>query len=366
MRALADFLRSHRERIVERWTREVQALPSASGRSRQVIRNHLPRVLDQLASTLEQRAGQDGSAQSAPSVHARERFAEGYDVREVVAEYEILRRTFLESYAAEADELGADARARIRAIAQLDAIIDSAIGDAVDQFVASRDRARDVFVSILGHDLRAPLQSILFAAEAILDRSEALSPTLLLRFAGRVRTSAKRMGDMIGDLLDFTRAHLGGGIPIAPVPVDVRALIREVVDELAVSHAERRIECRARSARGDFRGTWDPIRITQAITNLVGNALEHGDDPIVVEPIDRGPSIAIEVRNHGELAPDAVGGLFRPFAQLGTPARGPRAGLGLGLYIVSEIAHAHHGGVEVESKDGGTTFRLWLPRAANG
>jgi signal transduction histidine kinase len=176
---------------------------------------------------------------------------------------------------------------------------------------------------------------------------------------------------MIRDLLDFARGRLDGRFPISLAPIDARVLIADTVAEIAAAHPERAIDCRTTHAAGDFDVHWDGDRVAQAITNLVSNAIAHGTDPIVVEPSHRDGSIAIDIRNRGEIPEQVRPHLFAPFSLQGDDRRhhtiegAPRrrrGHLGLGLYIVREIATAHGGAVKATSEGGHTTFTLTLPR----
>jgi signal transduction histidine kinase len=366
MRPLAEFLRLHRDAILEAWTDAVAALPSSTRQNRTTIRDHLPAVVDELARDVDDAGAGEKPADPAASKHAKERFEVGYDVRDIVAEYAILRRTILERYRTADDGLRADLRARVLPILRLDMMIDAAVGDAVDQFVAERDRENYVLNGILSHDLRSPLQSILISAEMMAQDQAATDPAAVRRAARRIHGSAERMNRMIIDLLDFTRAQLGGGLAIVPTPMDLRTVIADVVADVALTHAGREIDNRVPARTDDLQGVWGPVRIAQALTNLLTNAVRHGQDPIVVDAAREGDGVWIDVQNRGEIAPDILPRLFEPF--IGLSERGETSrrhgGLGLGLYIVSEIARAHGGRVEVHSERGTTRFRLWLPRAA--
>jgi signal transduction histidine kinase len=297
---------------------------------------------------------------------------EGYDLRQVVAEYRSLRRIIAEMYAT-GGVISAESRPKIRPLEVMHEAIDHAIADAVDQYAIERDRSREMFISILGHDLRDPLGNIAFGAHFLLGDVRDQLPPAAVRTLERIASASGRMERMIDDLLDFARGRLGSGLPIVPVRLDARHLIAETVRDIAHAHPARDIQCRAVSATGDFNVVWDGDRIAQALANIVGNALSHGTDPVVIEPIDNGDSITLAVQNGGEIPVHVLPRLFDPFVSAGGERRandsdargGPdrrRGNLGLGLYIVHEIAVAHRGTVTAESEGGRTTFRLKLPR----
>jgi signal transduction histidine kinase len=171
---------------------------------------------------------------------------------------------------------------------------------------------------------------------------------------------------LVGDLLDFTRSRLGTGIPIDRAPMNMGKAVHDVVDEIAAVYPGRDIEI---DARGELEGSWDCARISQVLTNLVGNALEHGSDgtPVTVEVGGSDEEITIAVHNRGPAIPgERMNGIFNPMKprEPGSPtATGPTGNLGLGLYIADRIVHAHQGSIEVDSsQERGTTFTVRLPR----
>ena len=224
------------------------------------------------------------------------------------------------------------------------------------------EEARDQFIAILGHDLRNPLNAIRMTTEILAARQ---TEPFVEKAAVRIASSAERMRIMIADLLDFTRGRLGGGIPVEPKPTDLRAVASVVLDEIAVAHPGTRIHMQV---DGDPMGTWDGERLGQIIQNLVTNAIAHGDPSAGVRVVidGRAPDeVVIAVVNQGHPIPaESIPHLFEPFRQL-AGAKAPRSSLGLGLFIVSEIARAHHGTVSVESSaERGTRFAVRLPRHA--
>ena len=175
------------------------------------------------------------------------------------------------------------------------------------------------------------------------------------------------MVHMVGDLLDFTRSRLGGGIPIARTDVSMGKVVHDVADEIAAAHPLRTLRV---EARGEQSGEWDAARISQALANLVGNAVQHGSAGTAVTIELRGDEqeVTIAIHNRGPAIPaDRLDGIFNPMkareATGSTAADGPSGSLGLGLYSAERIVNAHDGRIEVESsEEGGTTFTVHLPR----
>ncbi len=222
---------------------------------------------------------------------------------------------------------------------------------------------RERFLGIVSHDLRNPLNAILLSANALL-RAEDISERHL-RSIRRVATSAERMVRMIGDLLDFTRGRLGGGIPINPQPMNLRHLVRHVMEELEVAYPERMLRL---VGEGDFAGEWDPDRIAQLLGNLGKNALDYSPErtPVDLVLCDEGATVHLTLRNRGApIRAELLPHLFEPFRR-GEQAE-QRSGLGLGLFIAREVVLAHGGEIEAHSEArSGTVFRVRLPRKVPG
>ncbi|HEY3497014.1 MAG TPA: HAMP domain-containing sensor histidine kinase, partial [Polyangiaceae bacterium] len=224
-------------------------------------------------------------------------------------------------------------------------------------------RANELFAAVLAHDLRNPLSAMMMAAQTMLMRHEGAPATDATgRPLSKILSSGKRMERMIEQLLDFTRARMGGGISIQPREMRLDALCGQVTDELELAHPEWTTRC---ESAGDLEVRWDPDRMLQVLSNLVANAGQHGTQgaPITVR-LDgsRDTEVTFEVHNAGAIPPKLLPNLFDPFRS----HHGGRAqGLGLGLFIVRKLVVAHGGTVEVSSSEAsGTTFRVRMPRIA--
>jgi two-component system, sensor histidine kinase and response regulator len=218
-------------------------------------------------------------------------------------------------------------------------------------------RLNEMFVAAVSHDLRSPLSTLLMGASVLASKlpDPALQSTL-----GRMRSSAERMAGMLDQLYDLARVRLGGGIAIDTSEMDARRLVERVVEELRVAHPGRSLQVEADA--GPTQGSWDEQRLGQALANLVGNAIRHGDarQPVRVRVLGGGPELVLEVHNGGVIADNVREHLFDPFRR-GTDKT--RDSLGLGLYIVKQIVLAHGGSIDVRSSaEAGTAFRVQLPR----
>lgn len=219
------------------------------------------------------------------------------------------------------------------------------------------------FLAILGHDLRNPLAAIDMGI-ALLQRGP--DKPSAARLLGRMEASSGRMTRMIEQILDLTRSRLGGGLPIAARPMDLAAMLRDVVDEARVGRPERVVELRSPPA---IRGAWDRDRLEQVFSNVIGNALTHGSTamPVLVTAGVEGGTAYVEVSNDGPPIPEELQAkIFDPFRRGERDSRDRgTAGLGLGLYISRELVFAHGGEISVRSSSTeGTTFRVSLPRAS--
>ncbi|HYO65100.1 MAG TPA: PAS domain-containing sensor histidine kinase, partial [Archangium sp.] len=224
---------------------------------------------------------------------------------------------------------------------------------------------RERFLGIVSHDLRNPLNAILLSANALMHAEDLSSRHL--KPVRRIITSAERMARMIGELLDFTRGRLGGGIPVSPRHLNLRHLVRHVVEELEAAHPGRELRL---EGPGNFEGEWDPDRLSQVIGNLGKNALDYSPEgtPVRLQLRDEGETVVLEVHNAGPPIPaELLPTLFEPFRRLARDSPHPASGLGLGLYIVEQIVQAHGGTLSVRStREEGTTFTVRLPRTRGG
>ena len=240
-----------------------------------------------------------------------------------------------------------------------------AFDDVTSEHEAAAERARiaefqEYLVGIVSHDLRSPIQTVRMGVDGI--RLRAGGDDKILQLADLMESTARRMKGIIDQLLDVTRARLGGGIPVEPAETDLEGVVSNVIEELALANPNVRIEPKL----SHVRGLWDPDRIAQVVANLVGNAIQHGatSEPVWVETDREGDAALLRVRNQNKagvaLTDEQIAKFFAPFW---TTKSTSSSGLGLGLYITTEILRAHHGEISVESDPNTTTFVVRLPGA---
>jgi signal transduction histidine kinase/FixJ family two-component response regulator len=237
------------------------------------------------------------------------------------------------------------------------ATIAGQIAIAVDRDAS--ERFRELFIGILGHDLRNPLNAVLMAQHLLMETVPEGEKRLLMRLG----SSAKRMERMITQLLDFTRARSGGGIALSREPSDLAVICAQTVDELKTSNPERQIEM---TVTGDASGRWDTDRMAQVFSNLIANAVTYGsrNTAVEIELTASASEVACMVRNFGPPIPsELVPYLFDPFRRARHAKAAAAQGLGLGLFICQQIVAAHGGKTLVESSEAqGTLFTVTLPK----
>jgi signal transduction histidine kinase len=376
---LHDFITSHVEQILVEWEAFARTCaPASTTMDVTALRDHAHQMLTVIAADL--RTEQDAQEQSekskgqapesrttattAAEAHGSGRAESGFTVEQMVAEYRALRASVIRLWTRQQGELRA---ADIEDLTRFNEAIDQSLAQSVSEFNENVQNAKEMFLAILGHDLRTPLGAIYTSAKFMLDSDELEEPHRSL--TSRTASSALRTTQMVGDLLDFTRSRLGGGIPIVRAETDLASVLNEAADELRAAYPGS--EVRVDAPAGGQIGEWDAARIGQALTNLIGNAVEHSlpGSPVTVELGGGDEDAVITIHNRGGVIPaDQLDGIFNPMKMSMTPRKpsthGPGGNLGLGLYIAERIAHAHGGRIEVASSEAeGTTFTVCLPRA---
>lgn len=375
---LADFILSNIEPILAEWEIFARSMGAGEHLDQLTLRDHAGEILQATArdmkspQTIAERAKkskgldhlrENDALDGASDAHAIDRLSLGFDMLEVMSEYRALRASVLQLWhdsASPADERDVDDLTRFNES------IDQSLSKAVASYTKRVDQARDMFLAILSHDLRNPLSAIAMSAEVLPlvshDNAEVAECGLTIAHSATV------MERMISDLLDYTRTRLGAGMPVEPAPMDMAVLSEELIAEFRAAHPERKIEFRT---DGDLNGLWDFDRIRQAMSNLLGNALQHGSAnfPVTLSIRGQASNIVIEVHNGGDPIPSGeLPRIFDPLVR-SSSAEHPKANrpgsIGMGLYIAREVAKSHDGRIDVTSTvEDGTSFTMRLPREA--
>lgn len=371
MPPLSDFIRDHREEILIAWERFARGLPGAGSMDVGALRDHAAAMLDTIAGDLEtpqseaqrtERARGDRDSTrnadtTAASNHGLGRAESGFTVESMLAEFRALRSSVISLWREQQRQAGPE---ELEEMTRFNEAIDQAIAESVARYMREVETARDRFLAVLGHDLRTPLGVVLTSSQFLRETAK-LSDAQRDVVAGMER-SARRMIELVRDLLDLALTQLGNGIPIESEELDLGALVRNAVAEVTASNPGARIEV---GMDGALDGRWDKGRLAQAVTNLVANAVQHGARGHLIKVAVQGTApeaVTISVANEGPVIPrERIAGIFD--ALKGGAASGDRRHLGLGLYIVDKIVEAHGGSIDIRSSAAeGTTFLVSLPR----
>lgn len=374
---LSEFIVANRRPILDEWKAfALTCTPASGAMDVEALADHandmltvIARDLDTPQNTAEQSEKSKGNApdtspgnDTAAQEHGAGRAESGFSVEQMVAEFRALRASVIRLWIK--SQGGSLAPSDIDDLTRFNEAIDQSLAESVARYTQDLDSSKEMFLAMLGHDLRSPLSAVTMAAAFMLETGELVEPHRSL--AGRIDSSAKRMQNMIGDLLDFTRSRLGGGIPIVRAPMSMEKAVNDVVEEISAAHPDRTIEV---NAPGGSDGDWDSARISQALNNLIGNAVENSAEGSVVSvDIEDTPGeMRVVIHNTGAAIPtEQLNGIFGPMKSRETALKkggtGPYGNLGLGLFIAERIVSAHQGTIDVRSEDGlGTTFTIHLP-----
>ncbi len=389
---LADFILGNIEPILAEWEIFGRSLEPGAKMTRLALRDDAEAIL--LATARNMQISQSPTQQVSKSkshggtaskeinrldnasvLHGEARVGSGFNIMEVVAEYRALRASVLRLWRASRPQIDINA---IDDITRFNELIDQSIAEAVGSYTNRVDQSRRMFLAILGHDLRNPLNSISMAAQLLsrttdkhLDPPRALSvietntETITRLIRDLIDFASTGPGRLIRDLIDFASTGPGNTMPLTRSPVDLEILCRQVFEEFCVAYPQRKLRFQA---DGDLTGDYDAARLRQVVSNLMGNALQHGstEGPIELSIASDDATVVLIVRNEGSpIPPEMLATIFDPLTRHTMPdstAQRVPGSIGLGLYIVREIVVAHGGTVEVASTEESTTFTVRLPQ----
>jgi len=370
---LADFILKNQEPILQAWeefARLVDTPMPAMGP--QGLRDHAEYILRSVA--LDMRTSQTTQEQidkshglgpatedeSAAQSHAITRLMAGFTLDQMVSEYRALRSSVLRLWLAK----GYSGKShQIVDMIRFNEAVDQALVESIAAYGKAVETTRKTVLGVLGHDLRTPLGAVTLGAD-LLRQTEELGARGQ-RIIAQITTSAQTANQMVNDLLDLARCNLGTGIPVRPEKTDLSSVCQSVVDELTAAHPKAQIIF---TGSGTVTGQYDPSRMAQVFSNLIGNAVRHGKVQLPIKvTLNRGDTTAcFSVQNYGEpIPPIALVSLFDPNRRVSKyteQKQGASSGLGLGLFIAAQIVEGHGGKIEVESTlEKGTIFRVNLP-----
>lgn len=377
MSSLAQFILENTRDILTEWQNFAATIPSAKGMDRAALRDDAAQMLASIAKDMlttqsdrEQRAKSEGIGKTAAAgpdsvaaTHGDQRFMSGFDLDEMVSEFRALRASVIRLWIARRGPVDEDWPYELT---RFNEAIDEALTESVRRFSTQLDRSRELFMGVLGHDLRTPLHIILASSAKLMKEECTREQAKLL--GTYVHDSGQNIAEMVTDLLDVVRTKLGGTLPLHHESLDAGAICQEVVELFRVLHPQRELALRL---SGNLHGSWDRMRLHQLLTNLLRNAFQHGDSSgrITLSASDQGEVVSVTVHNLGEpIEPSVLAHIFQPLRR-GQAAHNERDSfsMGLGLYIADTIAKAHEGKMSVQSSaELGTTFTAHLPRTSRG
>lgn len=370
---LSDFIEKNIEPILQAWEDFARTIETPGiALDREALRDHAGQMLHAIAldlrmsqTTTERVAKSHGKGPSnyeetAAETHAVTRLMAGFTIDQMVSEYRALRTSVLNQWI---EELKSGASLNFEDMNRFHEAIDQALAESIASYSRAVEASRNIFLGILGHDLRTPLGAILLGSDSM-RRSNEIG-TRGAKVANQIYASVRRASQIVGDLLDLTRCQLGPGIPVKKQALDLLPLCERIVDEIRAFHPEANV---AFGAKDPVVGNFDGPRMEQVFSNIISNAVQHGEagSPIKVELATSGSYATFTVHNAGAPIPeDVLPFIFNPmgrFSQRSVIDHPPSEGLGLGLFIASEIVVSHVGTIDVVSDaKRGTTFVVKVP-----
>jgi signal transduction histidine kinase len=374
---LAAFILENMEDILEEWEIFARSIQPVGGEmSALELRDHAEAMLKVIALDLqtdqtEQQSKEKSlgneprvSARTAAQSHADERLGSGFSIDLLVSEYRALRASVLRLWLKNNMQRS---EIDVGDMIRFNEAVDQALAESVENYAQLAVESQDIFLGILGHDLRSPLQSVSSGAAYLMRAQNADSR--VIQVGARMYNSAMRMSDMLDDLLDYTKIRIGGGLRMSVEDTDLALVCGHVIEEFQASQPGRNIR---NEVTGDCRGNWDGKRIGQVYQNLIGNALQYSAADGVIEvalQCSDDDEVVFCVHNEGVPIPEAEQRhMFDPLRRhkSNKPEEAFTRNLGLGLYIAREVVLAHHGTISLTSTEAkGTTFKVTLPKSTD-
>ncbi len=367
---LSVFIVNRMEDILRQWEAfAATQLPAAASMTNLALRDHARQILEAVALDLttfqsskvqaEKSKGLIHQAAGAPATaaqtHAVLRAISGFNISQLAAEYRALRASVLSLWLDENIPQNLDLQDVIR----FNEAIDQALAESIECFTSEVTKQRNLFLGIIGHDLRNPVQSMQVTAQYL----QALDATPEIAQAAQIlMNGAARINALLDDLADYNRAKLGVGLSVKPTQCNLQQLFDEELEQIRILFRKRTINM---DITGDTNGCWDGFRLKQVLSNLVFNAVKYGkrDTPIHIHVYGDQTTAYFDVVNEGSpIDPSTLEKIFDPLIRGTDQETAQTEGLGLGLFIVREIVNAHGGQIGADSQNSLTKFSIQLPR----
>ncbi len=370
---LSEFIKNNVELILVEWETFARTMiPPAETMSVTELRDHAHEILIAIANEMEssqseyeREAKSKGLAAprlktTSAAVHGTLRQRVGFDLTQLSAEYRALRASVLRLWM---DRVGPVDSVVLEEVIRFNEGIDQSLADAMRSYSEHMANSRDTFLAVLGHDLRSPLGALSSCVHLLGHVVDGKPNDRALRIA---RQSITSISEMITDLLEYTRTRLGRGIEVTPRRGDLSSLCREAFDQVCAAYPLRKLES---DIEPGITTSFDAPRMRQVLSNLLNNAVQHGDSafPVILAAHLGEQEVALVVKNRGTpIPPDSMQVIFNPLVQVASkesePHERPATSLGLGLFIAREIVKGHNGTITVASSaKEGTSFVVQLP-----
>lgn len=369
---LSTFIQEHKDEITDEWVKYAQDnIECTHTMDLEEVTDHVEALLDRIAEDMESSQTDDQQEKKskgkkemssgdkrAATAHGEQRLDFGFNFMQLSSEFRALRASVLRlwSHKSREENWETDFHDMIR----FNEAIDEIWMVSLERFQTKLDESKSLFLGILGHDLRNPIATVK-GANAILNlsdnKTEREEKALSLS-----RSSLKRMTELIDNLLELTELRLGTGMTTKKSTYDLQEHTKKIVDELQLGYPEANIVL---DAPQPVEGEWDILRIEQMMTNLIINAIRHGEPggEINVKISAEEEQALLSIHNNGEPIPDEIRKKIFNAGFSGSNGKlGMEKSFGLGLLIVKEVVEGHEGNVDVQSnREEGTTFTVSLP-----
>lgn len=364
---LSAFIMHRMDDIIGEWQSFAMMLPPHGGEMLSAaLHGHAREILKAIAQDIDSpdtkntTGSEHTVGETAAATHGALRHSAGFGLAQLTAEFRALRACVLRLWMASGNVTANEA---ISEVLRFDEAIDQTLAEAVERYVQEVERARDMFLSVLGHDLRTPLGAIAITGQYL--AMQNVPDNKRLEAAARIDRCVTTMNALIKDVLEYTRSRLGKGMTIACKPGNLTEVCRTACDDIRAVHIDVEFRCELQNR---LDANFDPVRMHQAIWNLLNNAVQQSDrhTPIVLAASESGEQVRIRVHASGRPLPaQPLQSMFDPMAQLASahkPHDDVKPSIQLGLFVAREIIRAHQGEVAVNVNGDETIFEVTLLR----